>query len=74
MCVKLPPENLNSRPLLPYPTSSCEVTIITRVYDGVARQILNKDNQVKKLPIELKHDDASLNALILCLRTIFGIG
>ena len=65
---------LEPRPLLPYPTSTCEVTIITRVYGGVAGQILNKDNQVKGLPIEFKYDYASLNALILCLRTIFGIG
>ena len=65
---------LEPRPLLPYPTSTCEVTIITRIYGGVAGQILNKDNEVKGLPIEFKHDEASLNALILCLRTIFGIG
>ena len=65
---------LEPRPLHPYPTSTCEVTITTRVYGGVAGQILNKDNQVKGLPIEFKHDEASLNALILCLRTIFGIG
>ena len=40
----------------------------------VAGKFLNEDNQVKGLPIEFKHDNASGNALILCLRTIFGTG
>ena len=40
----------------------------------VAGQILNEDNQGKGLTIEFKHEDASLDALILCLRTIFGTG
>ena len=38
----------------------------------VAGKFLNEDNQVKGLPIEFKHDGASGDALILCLRTIFG--